>query len=60
VSGLLPRVVVPREPVRLFAEVDRPCASFSAWWGRCTRGARRVEQLPGLAEALATRRASST
>jgi deoxyribodipyrimidine photo-lyase len=55
VSALLPRVVVQREPVRLFAEVERPCASFSAWWGRCTGGVRRVEQLPGLAAVLATR-----
>jgi deoxyribodipyrimidine photo-lyase len=60
VSPWLPREVAHRAPARLFGEVDRACGSFSAWWGRCTRGARRVEQLPGLAEALSTRIASST
>ena len=49
VSGLLPRTVVQRRPLRLFPDVDRPCSSFSLWWSRSTRGLRTLADLPGLA-----------
>ncbi len=39
-------VCVPSTP--LFAEIDRPCASFSQWWTCATRGVERLEDLPGL------------
>lgn len=48
VSPWLPETVVQRATPRLFAEVDRSCGSFSAWWGRVTRGVKRVEDLPGM------------
>jgi hypothetical protein len=32
----------------LFADIDRPCASFSTWWNRATRGLTRLSDLPGL------------
>ena len=44
----LPPQLVQRAPLRLFAEVDRPCASFSTWWNRTTRGVERLADLPGL------------
>jgi deoxyribodipyrimidine photo-lyase len=53
VSALLPSPVVQREPLRLFADVDRPCASFSTWWSRATRGAKTLPDLPGLAALVA-------
>ena len=49
INALLPRCVTPRPPMRLFAEVDRPCASFSTWWNRSTRGVTKLIELPGLA-----------
>lgn len=33
----------------LFASVETPCASFSAWWHRVTRGVQQLTDLPGLA-----------
>lgn len=48
VGALLPPGVNPRPALRLFAEVNRPCASFSTWWNRATRGLRRLSDLPGL------------
>jgi deoxyribodipyrimidine photo-lyase len=33
---------------RLFAEVERPCNSFSQWWTRSMRDVSRVSDLPGL------------
>ena len=53
VGALLPRPVVQRAPLRLFAEVDRPCATFSTWWNRSSRGAKRLADLPGLAALAA-------
>jgi deoxyribodipyrimidine photo-lyase len=54
VGALLPPLVQQRAPLSLFARVDRPCASFSTWWNRGTRGVRRLSQLPGLAALLAS------
>jgi len=48
VSAALPPGVKPRPAPRLFANVDRPCASFSTWWNRVTRGLKRLSDLPGL------------
>lgn len=45
----LPPGVRQRATPRLFAEVERPCASFSAWWNRVTRGLRQLSDLPGIA-----------
>jgi deoxyribodipyrimidine photo-lyase len=53
VSALLPPDVVQRAPQRLFADVDRPCASFSTWWTRATRGVGTLHDLPGLAALAA-------
>jgi deoxyribodipyrimidine photo-lyase len=53
VSALLPSPVVQHEPLRLFADVDRPCDSFSTWWSRSTRGAKTLPDLPGLAALAA-------
>ncbi|MBC7681302.1 MAG: deoxyribodipyrimidine photolyase [Ferruginibacter sp.] len=33
----------------LFAEITRPCASFSQWWTRSTRNTTQLHDLPGLA-----------
>jgi deoxyribodipyrimidine photo-lyase len=30
---------------RLFPQVERPCASFSQWWTRATRGLKRAQEL---------------
>ncbi len=49
----LPAWVQQRESMRLFAHVDRPCQSFSAWWRLATRGVRCLEDLPGLAQHMA-------
>lgn len=40
--------VLQRPPAALFPEVARPCASFSSWWHRVTRGLVQAEELPGL------------
>ena len=48
VSSLLPSCVQQRPPPRLFAPVERPCASFSTWWNRSTRGVLELTDLPGL------------
>lgn len=48
VAAWLPPGVRVRAPQRLFAEVGRPCASFSGWWHQATRGLRRLSGLPGL------------
>ena len=53
ISALLPSAVVQREPLRLFADVDRSCASFSTWWARSTRGVKALSDLPGLAALAA-------
>jgi len=44
----LPPSVNQRPPHRLFAEVNRPCASFSTWWNRVTRKLEQLSDLPGL------------
>jgi deoxyribodipyrimidine photo-lyase len=44
----LPPGVITRPALRLFAEVDRPCASFFTWWNRATRGVPQLGDLPGL------------
>ena len=54
VGPWLPPRVERRAPPRLFAEVDRPYASFSTWWQRVTRGTRGLSDLPGLARLLAS------
>jgi deoxyribodipyrimidine photo-lyase len=43
--GMAQRAPAPQ----LFADADRPCSSFSAWWNRVTRGVRGLGDLPGLA-----------
>ncbi len=48
VSVWLPACVKQGPSPRLFAEVDRPCASFSNWWNRATRDLRGLPDLPGL------------
>ena len=53
VSALLPPDVIQRAPLRLFADVDRSCASFSTWWARSTRDAKTLPDLPGLAALAA-------
>ncbi|MES2859094.1 MAG: FAD-binding domain-containing protein [Pseudomonadota bacterium] len=50
VQALLPRDVQQRTPQHLFADVDRPCASFSAWWNIATRGVKQLGELPGFAQ----------
>lgn len=51
VSALLPGEVRQCVPLRLFADVEKPCASFSAWWSLVTRGVAQLADLPGLAQA---------
>ena len=48
VAHLLPPPVTRRPAQRLFAEIERPCASFSPWWTRVTRGIAGLHELPGL------------
>ena len=48
ISALLPSQVVQLAPLRLFADVDRSCPSFSTWWNRSTRGIKALTDLPGL------------
>ena len=45
----LPSEVLRRPSPALFGPVDRPCASFSQWWSRTTRGMQDLGELPGLA-----------
>ncbi|WP_348755949.1 FAD-binding domain-containing protein [uncultured Aquincola sp.] len=42
-----PAAVQLRPPQRLFDAVERPCASFSSWWKRSTRGVKGLAELPG-------------
>ena len=49
----LPATVIQRAPPRLFADVDRPCASFSTWWTRTTHNVTALRDLPGLAALAA-------
>jgi deoxyribodipyrimidine photo-lyase len=49
IAAWLPPGVRQRATPRLFAEIERPCASFSAWWNRVTRGLRHLSDLPGIA-----------
>jgi len=53
-AGQLPAQVQQRATPRLFAEVDRPCTSFSTWWNRSTRGVKHLHDLPGLAALAAS------
>jgi deoxyribodipyrimidine photo-lyase len=53
-AGLLPAVVRQRAAPRLFAELERPYASFSSWWNRSTRGLRQLSDLPGLSALWAS------
>ncbi|WP_374557363.1 FAD-binding domain-containing protein [Thermomonas sp.] len=48
VAGALPPQVLQRPPAALFPEVAHPCASFSTWWHRATRGLVQAEELAGL------------
>lgn len=48
VDAELPTCVKSRPPLRLFAEVDGPCASFSSWWKLSTRGLSSPSDLPGV------------
>lgn len=43
--------VVVRPALRLFADVECPCASFSSWWSRVTRRVGQLGELPGLLRA---------
>ena len=47
---LTPQAVCRPVP-RLFPAVATPCGSFSKWWSRATRQARKVGDLPGLSRA---------
>lgn len=47
-SKWLPSAVAQRTPMRLFAPVERSCASFSTWWNRTTRGTTAVADLSGM------------
>ena len=49
VRAVMPTIVQQREPLKLFAEVQRPCESFSGWWKQSTRGVKELADLPGLA-----------
>ena len=44
-------IVTCRPVARLFPVIDSVCHSFSHWWTRATRGAKRLSDLPGLATA---------
>ncbi len=59
VGALLPSKVTQRAPLRLFAEVKRPCESFSTWWKLSLRGVEHLQDLPGLRALSALRRESS-
>lgn len=48
VRELLPAGVKTRPARRLFAPVDAPCRSFSAWWRCSTATMRQLGDLPGL------------
>jgi len=48
VDAWLPACVSRRPAQPLFAQVQRPCASFSSWWASATRGAKGLHGLPGL------------
>jgi deoxyribodipyrimidine photo-lyase len=48
VDALLPATVIRRPAPRLFAEVQRPCSSFSQWWTRALRDVKDLHDLPGL------------
>ena len=48
VQPRLPAGVLARPALRLFADVERPCASFSSWWSRVTRGVGQLAELPGM------------
>ena len=48
VEAQLPAIVIRRPAPRLFAQVERPCASFSQWWTCATRGVKSLHELPGL------------
>ena len=48
IDALLPAAVTRRPAPRLFAQVERPCASFSRWWTGATRGVDGLHELPGL------------
>jgi deoxyribodipyrimidine photo-lyase len=52
IAPLLCEVAACVASAPLFAEIDRPCASFSQWWACVTRGVERLEDLPGLAALL--------
>ena len=49
IDTLLPSTVIRRPAPRLFAQVQRPCTSFSKWWTGTTRGIESLHELPGLA-----------
>ncbi|MCY7307838.1 MAG: deoxyribodipyrimidine photolyase [Rhodoferax sp.] len=49
-AHLLPPAATRRAAPRLFAGIERPCASFSQWWTLVTRGVTNLHELPGLAE----------
>jgi deoxyribodipyrimidine photo-lyase len=57
IAALLPAGVRRRPAPMLFAEVARPCASFSQWWSRVTRDGQALQDLPGLAVLLHNRSA---
>ena len=48
IERLLPDRVIRRPAQHLFAQVQRPCDSFSRWWARATLGVERLHELPGL------------
>ena len=51
-DALLPAAVLRRPAPQLFAQVRRPCSSFSQWWAQVSRGVQHLDGLPGLAAWL--------
>ena len=53
IGTALHAVAEVRPAERIFADVTRPCESFSRWWKEATRGVRNLHDLPGLAAIAA-------
>lgn len=52
IGPLLPALVKQRPQARLFAQVDRCCASFSSWWAQSTAAKRRTISPAGIIESM--------
>ncbi len=49
IDPLLSANVTRLAPPSLFANMERPCPSFSKWWTQAIRGVKSLSELPGLA-----------